>query len=33
MLLILIFNNDAFLKNPIGVKWKTAAYNFVITTY
>ena len=22
MLFILILNNDAFLKNPIGVKWK-----------
>ena len=33
MLFIVILNDDAFLKNPIGVKWKIPAYFFVITTY
>ena len=28
MLFILILNNDAFMKNPIGVKWKIPAYVF-----
>ena len=28
MLFILILNNDAFMKNPIGVKWKILAYVF-----
>ena len=28
MLFVLISNNDTFLKNPIGVKWKIPAYVF-----
>ena len=28
MLFIRILNNDAFMKNPIGVKWKIPAYVF-----
>ena len=28
MLFILILNNDTFMKNPIGVKWKIPAYVF-----
>ena len=28
MLFILILNNDAFMKNPIGVKWKIPVHVF-----
>ena len=28
MLFIPVLNNDTFMKNPIGVKWKIPAYVF-----